>query len=64
MKIKNFLTIKIIREYRKTLREKGVKGFIKTYGWKVVFGVFMFYLIRDSILYILIPYMIAKGIFN
>ena len=64
MKIRNFLTIKIIREYRDTLKEKGVKGFIKTYGWKVVFTVFMFYLIRDSILYILIPYMITKGIFN
>ncbi len=34
---------------------------LKAAGWKVVLGIFMFYLIRDSILYILIPYLIAKG---
>ena len=33
-------------------------------GWKFVFYFFMFYLIRDSIIYILIPYLIGKPIFN
>ena len=33
-------------------------------GWKIVLGIFLFYLIRDSILYILIPYLVAKGVFN
>ena len=44
------------------MKEKGFKGFIKVYGWKVFGYIFLYYLIRDSILYILIPYLIAKGI--
>lgn len=50
------------KEYRRVLKEKGFKGFIKNYGWKIVVAVFFYYLIRDSILYILIPYLIAKGV--
>ena len=55
---------KKLKEYRKVLKEKGFKGFIKIYGWKVVVIVFLYYLIRDSILYILIPYLFAKGLLN
>ena len=45
-------------------QEQGFKGLVKKYGWRVVLAVFMYYLIRDSILYILIPYLIAKGLFG
>ncbi len=62
MKLKNFLIPKFVKPYRDTLRKKGFKGFIKVYGWKVFAGIFLYYLIRDSILYILLPYLIAKGI--
>ena len=55
---------KKLKEYRQVLKEKGFKGFIKIYGWKVVVIVFLYYLIRDSILYILIPYLFAKGLLN
>ena len=50
-------------EYHKVFKEYGFKGLVKKYGLKLVLAVFMFYLIRDSILYILIPYLIAKGLF-
>ena len=55
---------KKLKEYRQVIVEKGFKGFIKIYGWKLVVVVFLYYLIRDSILYILIPYLFAKGLFN
>ena len=36
---------------------------VKQLGWKFVVAFILYYLIRDSILYILIPYLIAKGLF-
>ena len=33
-------------------------------GWKVALGIILYYLIRDSILYILIPYLIARGMLS
>lgn len=35
---------------------------VKALGWKFVLGFILFYLIRDTILYILIPWLIYKGI--
>jgi len=52
------------REYRAVFKKEGFKGLVKRYGWKLIVAVFMYYLIRDSILYILLPYLIAKGLFS
>ena len=41
-------------------KKNGFKKTIKKLGWKVLFLIFLFYLIRDSILYIIIPYFVAK----
>jgi hypothetical protein len=35
----------------------GVKELLTEKGWKVLLAFFLFYLIRDSILYILIPWL-------
>ena len=32
----------------------------KRYGWKLLVAICVYYLIRDGILYILIPYLVAK----
>lgn len=61
MDFKNFFKPRIIQEWTALLREKGLKGFIKAKGWKVVVAIFLYYLIRDSLLYIVIPLMIAQG---
>ncbi len=37
---------------------------VKSLGWKFIVGFVLFYLIRDTILYILIPYLIYKGVIN
>jgi len=35
---------------------------VRSLGWKMIVGFVLFYLIRDSILYILLPYLAYKGI--
>ena len=42
-------------------KEGGFFNLLKKKGTKVLVAFILFYLIRDSILYILIPIMIAKG---
>ena len=41
-----------------------IDRFIKKYGWKAAVAIFMYYLIRDVSLYILLPWMIAKNIIS
>lgn len=35
---------------------------VRALGWKMIVAFILFYLIRDSILYILLPYLAYKGI--
>lgn len=37
---------------------------VKSLGWKFVLAFILFYLIRDSILYILLPYLLFKGVIS
>ena len=53
---------KFLDSYVQIFKKDGFKGVLKEGGWKVLFYFFMFYLIRDTILYIIIPYLIVKGI--
>lgn len=56
--------MKTLAEIRATFRESGLRGVAKKYGWKLFLAFFMYYLIRDAILYLLIPYLIYKGVFT
>lgn len=58
------ITPKFIREAREVRKQSGFKGLIRRYGWKLFAVFFCYYLIRDSILYILLPYLIARGLWN
>ena len=58
-----FLLPLFIIEWGKLLREEGFKVFIKKRGWKVLWTIIIFYAIRDTILYILIPFLIYIGLF-
>lgn len=44
------------------VKREGFKALIKKRGWKVFAVVIGYYTIRDTILYILIPLLVAKGI--
>ena len=37
---------------------------VKRLGWKFILAFILFYLIRDTILYIIIPYLVYKGIIS
>jgi len=60
--------LKVLHELRKNAKESGVKEAIKImfkeYGWKVGLAIFMYYLIRDVTLYIILPYLIMRGFFS
>ena len=61
MKLKKNIQ-KFVKKYREILKDKGFKGVIKEGGWKISILVFMFFLIK-GLLWLLIPYFLAKGIF-
>jgi len=46
-----------IVEWLAIYRDGGLFHLLKVKGWTVVIAFFLYYLIRDSILYILIPYL-------
>ena len=54
----------VVAEARGTFKESGFKGVFRRYGWKIFAVFFFYYLIRDSILYIFIPWMIARHFVN
>ena len=45
------------------LRARGAH-LLRRYGWKILLAVFLYYLIRDSILYIILPLLVARQIAN
>ena len=57
-------TPKFINEWLEFKREGGFKLLLQKKGWYVILAIVIYYLIRDSILYILIPYLIYKGYFS
>ena len=63
MTIKEKLIPKFLRKYVYYYKEHGFKKTLKKYGWILFAIIFLYYLIRDSILYIIIPYFVLKGIF-
>lgn len=54
----------LLSEIRMTFKESGFKGVFKKYGWKLFAAFFAYYLVRDTILYILIPYWIAHKLIS
>ena len=59
---------KALNELRNNARESGIREAIKImykkYGWKLGVAIFMYYLIRDVTLYIIIPYLVYKNLMS
>ncbi|MCT4624724.1 MAG: hypothetical protein N4A46_13975 [Schleiferiaceae bacterium] len=51
-------------KYIDIYKKEGFKAAVKAAGWKVILLIIVFYLIRDVTIYILIPYLVAKGFFS
>ena len=62
MAFKNYFKSKLLSKYIEIFKQNGFKGLLKEGGWKILIYFFMYYLIRDTILYIIIPYLIVKGV--
>ncbi len=45
------------------VKRDGFKELIKLRGWRIFWIVGGYYLVRDTLVYIIIPYCIARGIF-
>jgi len=35
---------------------------VRSLGWKAILGFVLFYLVRDLVLYVLIPYLVYRGV--
>ena len=59
---------KALNELRNNAKESGIREAIKImfkkYGWKLGVAIFMYYLIRDVTLYIIIPYLVYKNLMS
>lgn len=45
------------------IKREGFKTLIKKRGTKFIYIIIGYYAVRDSIIYLLVPYLIAQGIF-
>lgn len=51
--------VRTLREERRTL---GWRGLMRKRGWRLVAMVVLFYLVRDLVLYVLIPLAVVLGV--
>ena len=42
--------------------KKRLRPFFIKYGWKGVIAVILFYLVRDLTIYVLLPYLVVRGL--
>lgn len=54
------ITPKVLVEAKQVFRAAGIKGVIRRYGWKFFAVFFLYYLIRDVSLYVLLPWYLAQ----
>lgn len=53
-------TPRFLREAKAIFKEKGFRGVIQRFGWKLFAALFVYYLVRDVTLYILLPWYLAS----
>ena len=53
-----------LRELRDERRRLGWKGLLRRRGWRLVLVVVAVYLVRDVVLYVLVPLAIAAGLWR
>ena len=52
----SFFRPRFMQSWLDAYQRGGIKELLSKKGWKVLLAFFLFYLIRDSILYIIIPW--------
>lgn len=51
-----------MRQVVAVYREAGLRGLVRRYGWRVVIAFFAYYLLRDLTIYVLLPWLVARGV--
>jgi hypothetical protein len=44
------------------VKRRGLRGLLRQRGWKFIAAVIAYYLVRDSVLYIVVPLLVARGL--
>lgn len=44
-------------------RRAGVRGLLRERGWKFAAAVLAYYIVRDTLIYVIVPLCIARGVF-
>lgn len=44
------------------VKDHGIKELFKRRGWKFLLIIISYYAVRDTLIYLIIPYLVAKGI--
>ncbi len=62
---KQYFWIKILFiEMKTTWKDSGIKGLYKKYGFKLLAAFFVYYLVRDCFLYLILPWYFANQILS
>ncbi|MEE9165919.1 MAG: hypothetical protein V3U24_00435 [Candidatus Neomarinimicrobiota bacterium] len=59
-----FLIPKFIEDWRSIFREGGFRLLLRRKGWRVLGAFFLFYLTRDTLIYIVLPFLAVKGLIS
>lgn len=57
-----FLNPKWVVRWWDIIKKEGIKSFLRKKGWKLLLVLFLFYLVRDVTLYIIIPYLLIDNL--
>ncbi len=60
--LRGFLVPRFIANEVAAWRELGLGGYIRKRGFRFFAAIFIYYLVRDTTLYIIIPYLVLKGV--
>ena len=45
------------------VKRRGLRELVRQRGWRFLAAVVAYYLVRDSLLYIVVPFLVARGLF-
>lgn len=49
---------------KQILKTEGLRALFSRYGWKLVFVLFCYYLVRDISLYVILPFLIGRTFYQ
>jgi len=64
MLIGNLFKSRFFSKYTQIYKEDGFKGILKSGGWKVVGVLFLFFLMKGVLFYIILPSLLVRGLLS